>query len=166
MATVTRRGNPLATDFILPTVGSIAPDFSLVALDLSEATLATFASKRKVLNIYPSVDTPICALSTKTFNSKVANMTNNVVLCIAKDTPFAFKRFIENENAHQIVALSAFRDQRFGADYGVLIDSGALTGFFCRAIVILDENNRVMHTELVSDIGNEPNYEAVVALLT
>ena len=165
MAQVTLRGNPVQVEGELPTVGTQAPDFTLTAGDLSDATLATFAGKRKVLNIFPSVDTPTCATSVRTFNAQANNVSNTVVLCISSDLPFAQKRFCGTEGLDNVQNLSDFRNADFAVDYGVSIADGPLRALTARAVVVLDENDNVLHSELVPEIGQEPNYEAALAVL-
>ncbi|EZI24541.1 thiol peroxidase [Pseudomonas extremaustralis] len=165
MAQVTLRGNPVQVEGELPTVGTQAPDFTLTAGDLSDATLATFAGKRKVLNIFPSVDTPTCATSVRKFNAQANQVTNTVVLCISSDLPFAQKRFCGTEGLDNVLSLSDFRNADFAVDYGVSIADGPLRALTARAVVVLDENNNVLHSELVPEIGQEPNYEAALAVL-
>ncbi|WP_321354814.1 thiol peroxidase [Pseudomonas extremaustralis] len=165
MAQVTLRGNPVQVEGELPTVGTQAPDFTLTAGDLSDATLATFAGKRKVLNIFPSVDTPTCATSVRKFNAQANEVTNTVVLCISSDLPFAQKRFCGTEGLDNVLNLSDFRNADFAVDYGVSIADGPLRALTARAVVVLDENNNVLHSELVPEIGQEPNYEAALAVL-
>ena len=165
MAQVTLRGNPVQVEGELPTVGTQAPDFTLTAGDLSDATLATFAGKRKVLNIFPSVDTPTCATSVRKFNAQANEVTNTVVLCISSDLPFAQKRFCGTEGLDNVLSLSDFRNADFAVDYGVSIADGPLRALTARAVVVLDENDNVLHSELVPEIGQEPNYEAALAVL-
>ncbi|WP_395607703.1 thiol peroxidase [Pseudomonas sp. B22129] len=165
MAQVTHRGNPIKVEGELPQTGTQAPDFILTAGDLSDATLATFAGKRKVLNIFPSVDTPTCATSVRKFNAQANDLNNAVVLCISSDLPFAQARFCGAEGLENVKNLSDFRDPAFAVDYGVSIAEGALRGLTARAVVVLDENNNVLHSELVAEIGQEPNYEAALAVL-
>nr|WP_314566260.1 thiol peroxidase [uncultured Pseudomonas sp.] len=165
MAQVTLRGNPVQVEGELPKTGTQAPDFTLTAGDLSDATLATFAGKRKVLNIFPSVDTPTCATSVRKFNAQANELTNAVVLCISTDLPFAQARFCGSEGLENVKNLSDFRDSDFAVDYGVSIADGPLKGLTARAVVVLDENDKVLHSELVSEIGQEPNYEAALAVL-
>lgn len=165
MATVTLHGNPVSVSGNLPANGQTAPDFSLVKGDLSDIGLAGFAGKRKVLNIFPSVDTPTCATSVRQFNSKVAALSNTVVLCISADLPFAQARFCGAEGLDAVVNLSTLRGAHFLTDYGVAIADGPLKGLAARAVVVLDENNRVLHSELVPEIGDEPNYDAALAAL-
>ncbi|AQT94106.1 MULTISPECIES: thiol peroxidase [Pseudomonas] len=165
MAQVTLRGNPVQVEGELPKTGTQAPDFTLTAGDLSDATLATFAGKRKVLNIFPSVDTPTCATSVRKFNAQANELNNAVVLCISTDLPFAQARFCGSEGLENVKNLSDFRDSDFAVDYGVSIADGPLKGLTARAVVVLDENDNVLHSELVSEIGQEPNYEAALAVL-
>ncbi len=165
MAQVTLKGNPVHVEGELPKVGAKAHDFTLTAGDLSDATLATFAGKRKVLNIFPSVDTPTCATSVRKFNAQASALNNAVVLCISTDLPFAQARFCGAEGLENVKSLSDFRDSDFAVDYGVSIAEGPLKGLTARAVVVLDENDTVLHSELVSEIGQEPNYEAALAVL-
>ncbi|CRZ19740.1 thiol peroxidase [Kingella kingae] len=164
MAQVTFKGTPVEIQGTLPQVGQTAPDFTLTATDLSDKTLADFAGKRKILNIFPSIDTGVCATSVRKFNEHAANLNNTVVLCIAADLPFAFARFCGAEGIENVVSLSSFRST-FGADYGVNLAGSPLRGLTTRAVVVLDENNQVLHAELVAEIGQEPNYDAALAVL-
>ena len=165
MATITLRGNPIHTNGDLPKTGAKAPDFALAATDLSNKKLSDFAGKRKVLNIFPSVDTPTCALSVRQFNQRASTLKNTVVLCISADLPFAQKRFCGAEGLNNVVNLSMMRDRHFGLDYGVLMQDGPLAGITARAVVVLDEGDKVLHTELVSELANEPNYDAAIKAL-
>jgi thiol peroxidase len=165
MSQVTLKGNPVRVDGDLPQAGSQAPAFSLVAGDLSDKTLADFAGKRKVLNIFPSVDTPTCAASVRKFNNEASKLANTVVLCISADLPFAQKRFCASEGLDNVVNLSALRGREFLKDYGVAIADGPLAGLAARAVVVLDENDKVLHSELVAEIAEEPNYEAALQAL-
>ena len=165
MATVTLRGNPVNVGGNFPKVGDSAPDFNLTASDLSDVSLASYAGKRKVLNIVPSLDTPTCAKSTRVFNEKASAMSNTVVLVIAADLPFAMSRFCGAEGLKDVVALSTFRGKDFHTKYGVDIADGPLRGLTARGVVVLDENNKVKHAELVSEIAQEPNYDAALAVL-
>ncbi|MBC3302580.1 thiol peroxidase [Pseudomonas sp. SWRI18] len=165
MAQVTLKGNPVQVEGQLPQVGAQAADFTLTAGDLSNATLATFAGKRKVLNIFPSVDTPTCATSVRKFNAQANDVENTVVLCISSDLPFAQARFCGSEGLDNVKNLSDFRNADFAVDYGVSIADGPLQGLTARAVVVLDENDKVLHSELVSEIGQEPNYEAALSVL-
>ena len=165
MAQVTLKGNPVQVDGQLPQAGQQAPAFSLVAKDLSDVTLASLAGKRKVLNIFPSIDTPTCATSVRTFNKRASELANTVVLCISVDLPFAQKRFCGAEGLSNVITLSTMRGKEFLHDYGVEIASGPLTGVAARAVVVLDENNRVLHSELVSEIKTEPDYAPALKAL-
>ncbi|KAF1053008.1 MAG: Thiol peroxidase [Stenotrophomonas maltophilia] len=165
MAQVTLRGNPVNVDGKLPQKGEQAPAFSLVNGDLADVSLETYAGKRKVLNIFPSVDTPTCATSVRKFNVEASKLANTVVLCISADLPFAQKRFCGAEGLDSVVNLSTLRGHEFLANYGVALASGPLAGLAARAVVVLDEHDKVLHSELVSEIGNEPNYADAVAAL-
>jgi len=165
MAQVTRRGSPVQVNGVLPQVGSKAPAFSLVGADLSDVTLSNFAGKRKVLNIFPSVDTPTCATSVRKFNAQANDLSNAVVLCISADLPFAQARFCGAEGLENVQNLSTMRGREFMENYGVAIADTGMAGLTARAVVVLDENDKVLHSELVSEIGHEPNYEAALAVL-
>jgi thiol peroxidase len=165
VATVTLKGGPVSVAGSLPKKGDSAPEFSLVNKDLKEVGLRDFAGKRKVLNIVPSLDTPTCQKSTRVFNEKASAMTNAVVLVISADLPFAMSRFCGAEGLNGVVTLSTFRDHGFHRRYGVDIVDGPLEGLTARAVVVLDENNKVLHSELVPEIANEPTYEAALAAL-
>jgi thiol peroxidase len=165
MGRVTLKGNAVRTNGELPAVGSKAPDFQLVAGDLADVTLATYAGKKKVLNIVPSLDTPTCATSARRFNEKAAGRRNTVVLVVSADLPFAQKRFCEAEGIKNVIPLSMMRSRNFARDYGTLILDGPLAGISSRAVVTLDANDRVLHTELVREIANEPDYDAALASL-
>ncbi len=165
MAQVTRRGSPVQISGELPKVGSKAPAFKLVGGDLSDVTLETFAGKRKVLNIFPSVDTPTCATSVRKFNAQANDLNNAVVLCISADLPFAQARFCGAEGLENVKNLSTMRGAEFLENYGVAIADGPMVGLTTRAVVVLDENDTVLHSELVPEIGQEPNYEAALAVL-
>lgn len=164
MANITFRGTPANTVGNLPAVGAAAPAFTLTAADLSDKTLADFAGKRKVLNIFPSVDTGVCAQSVRTFNERASSLENAVVLCISADLPFAQARFCGAEGLDNVVSLSTFRSN-FARDYGLAVESSPLRGLTARAVVVLDENDKVLHAELVGEIAHEPNYDAALAVL-
>ena len=164
MANITVRGTPANTVGNLPAVGAAAPAFTLTAADLSDKTFADFAGKRKVLNIFPSVDTGVCAQSVRTFNERASSLENAVVLCISADLPFAQARFCGAEGLDNVVSLSTFRSN-FARDYGVAVESSPLRGLTARAVVVLDENDKVLHAELVGEIAHEPNYDAALAVL-
>ncbi|HZX69498.1 MAG TPA: thiol peroxidase [Rhodanobacter sp.] len=166
MSKVTFHGQPVSVNGQFPAVGSAAPAFALVAGDLSEATLASFAGKRKVLNIFPSVDTPTCAASVRHFNESASKLDNAVVLCISADLPFAQARFCGAEGLDNVVNLSLMRGRQFLNDYGVAIAEGPLSGLAARAVVVLDEHDKVLHTELVGEIADEPNYDAALKALS
>jgi thiol peroxidase len=163
---VTLAGNQIEINGNLPKVGQTAPEFTLTAADLSEVTLASFGVKRKILNIVPSLDTPTCQISTKKFHEKAASLENTVILAISADLPFAMKRFCSTENIESVVTLSTFRNQAFKQAYGVDITNSVLKGLTARAVIVLDEKNTVIHAELVSEIKDEPNYDAVLQALS
>ena len=165
MTEVTLKGSPIEIAGDFPQAGQQAKPFRLVGTDLSDVELASFAGKRKVLNIFPSVDTPTCATSVRKFNVEAGKLANTVVLCISADLPFAQKRFCGAEGLENVVNLSTMRGSQFLRDYGVAITSGPLAGLAARAVVVLDEQNKVLHSELVAEIGNEPDYEAAIASL-
>jgi thioredoxin-dependent peroxiredoxin len=158
MAQITLKGNPIHTSGTLPKVGSQAPDFQLVSADLQDLTLAHFKGKKKLLSIVPSLDTPTCSLSTKKFNDKIKEHPEVALLIISADLPFAQKRACAAENVANATTLSMMRSKSFATDYGVLLIDGPLAGLCARAIVILDENNRVLYTEQVPEIAQEPDY--------
>ena len=165
MATVTLQGNECHTNGELPAVGASAPDFKLVNKDLGDVSLNDFSGKKKLLNIVPSLDTPTCALSTKKFNESAKQNSDTVFLMVSADLPFAMSRFCTTESLDNVVSLSMMRSKNFAKDYGVLIEDGPLAGITCRAVVVLDENDKVIHAELVSEIADEPNYDAALAAL-
>ena len=162
MAQITLKGNPLNTNGDLPAVGSAAPDFSLTAADLSEKSLADYSGKNVILNIFPSVDTPVCAASMRRFNVDAAGRDNTVVLCISADLPFAQKRFCGAEGLDNVETLSTFRGS-FGDAYGTTMVDGPLAALQARAVVVVDASGNVAHAELVPEIAQEPNYEAALA---
>ncbi|ELR66749.1 Thiol peroxidase, Tpx-type [Photobacterium marinum] len=166
MSQVTFQGNPVAISGQLPVAGSIAPSFSLTAGDLSALELSSLAGKKVVLNIFPSIDTPVCAQSVRTFNQKAAELDNVVVVCISADLPFATGRFCEIENIANVQHASTFRSPEFAEAYGVAIPKGALKGLTTRAVVCLDESGVVLHSELVAEITDEPNYNAALAAIS
>lgn len=166
MATVTLKGNPVQVGGNLPAAGSAAPAFRLTAGDLKDVSLADYAGKRKILNIFPSIDTGTCAMSTRKFNEKAGGLKDSVVLCIAADLPFAMTRFCAAEGLKNVITLSTFRAPEFRKDYGVALENGPLAGLCARAVVVLDANDKVLHTELVQEIANEPNYDAALKALT
>jgi len=162
---VTLEGAPVTLYGTFPVVGKIAPAFKLVDKDLQDITLQSFAGKRKVLNIVPSLDTAVCATSTRRFNEAASALANTVVLVISADLPFAMSRFCVAEGLENVVTLSLMRGRDFMRNYGVKIADTALAGLTARAVLVLDENDRVLHAELVSDITHEPDYTAALAAL-
>lgn len=165
MAKITLGGNPANTVGNLPEIGSIAPEFSLVKVDMSVATLADYKGSKIILNIFPSVDTGICAASVRHFNVEASGLENTTVLCISRDLPFAQKRFCGAEGIEDVINLSDFVDGSFGKAYGLEIIDGAFRGLHSRVIIILDENGIVTYTEQVPEIGQAPNFEAALAAL-
>ena len=165
MSNVTLKGNPVTLNGNFPGVGQTAPEFSLVAQDLSDKGLKDFAGKRKVLNIVPSLDTAVCATSTRKFNESASKLANTVVLVISADLPFAANRFCVAEGLENVTTLSLMRGREFMKNYGVEIANTGLAGVSARAVIVLDENNKVTHAELVPEITTEPNYDAALAVL-
>jgi len=165
MASITLKGNPINTNGELPAVGSSAPDFSLVNKDLGDVSLADYAGKKKLLNIVPSLDTGVCATSTQKFNSAMSDKSGAVALVISADLPFAMSRFCSAEGIDNVISLSMMRNKNFAKDYGVLITDGPLAGICARAVVVLDEDNKVIYNQLVPEIGEEPDYDAALAAL-
>lgn len=165
MAQTALQGNPVQLSGDLPAVGSTAPDFSLTAGDLSDVSLASYAGKKKLLNIVPSLDTGVCAASTKKFNETMAGRDDAVALVISADLPFASGRFCSAEGITNVINLSMMRSRNFAKDYGVLIVDGPLAGITARAVVVLDADNRVVYTQLVPEITQEPDYAAAMAAL-
>ena len=165
MATITLKGNKITTNGDLPKVGNAAPDFKLTDGSLADKTLADFKGKKKLLNIVPSLDTPVCALSTKKFDEYARNRNDTVMLMISADLPFAMNRFCTSENTKNVVTLSMMRDRHFAKDYGVLIEDGPLAGITARAVVVVDENDKVVYTQLVPEIAQEPDYDKAIAAL-
>lgn len=165
MATITLQGNDIHTAGELPRVGSKAPDFTLTDRDLNDVSLSRWMGKKKVLSIFPSIDTPVCAMSTRKFNDYARTHADTVMLMISADLPFAHKRFCGDEGLDNVVTLSTLRSNDFARSYGVLITDGPLLGLTARAVVVLDENDTVVHSELVPEIGEEPDYEATLKAL-
>lgn len=163
--TVHFQGNPVPVAGLFPQVGEQAKPFSLVAKDLADVSLANYAGKRKVLNIFPSIDTGVCAASVRKFNERSGEADNTVVLCISSDLPFAQSRFCGAENVSNVITLSSLRGAEFKENYGVAITDGPLKGLTARAVVVLDENDKVIYSELVNEITEEPNYDAALAAL-
>lgn len=165
MAIVTLGGNKVNVKGSFPKIGDQAKEFTLVKSDLSELSLSSLKDKKVVLNIFPSLDTRVCALSVRKFNDMASKMSNTVVLAISKDLPFAHARFCSTEGIENVTGLSAFRDTTFGEDYGVALIDGPLAGLLARAVIVLDEHGKVIYTELVPEISHEPDYEAVIRAL-
>ena len=165
MAQITLKGNPINTIGQLPEIGSQAKDFKLVKTDLSTASLSDYKGSKVVLNIFPSVDTGTCAASVRKFNESAGGLENTTVLCISRDLPFAQKRFCGAEGLENVVNLSDFQEGSFGKANGLEITDGPLAGLHSRAIIVVDANGTITHTEQVAEIANEPNYEAALAAL-
>jgi thiol peroxidase len=165
MAKITLHGNEFHTNADLPATGKQAPDFVLVDGELNNVTLESYKGKKKLLNIVPSLDTPVCATSTKRFNEAAKSKSNAVFLMVSADLPFAMKRFCSAEGTDNVISLSMMRSRNFAKDYGVLIEDGPLEGITARAVVVLDENNKVVYTELVPEIAQEPAYDKALAAL-
>ena len=165
MAQITLRGNPINTVGNLPKIGESAPDFVLTDTDLQDKSLKDFSGKTVVLNIFPSIDTEICSMSVRKFNAEISKYNNAVVLCASLDLPFAHKRFCGAEGLDDVISVSELRNRDFGNAYGVRLADGPLEGLLARAVVIIDPNGKVIYTELVPEIGQEPNYEAALKML-
>ena len=165
MAQITLGGNPATTLGTLPETGTKDPDFTLTAADLSSKKLSDYSSKRKILNIFPSVDTGVCASSARTFNTHGASLKNTQVLCISRDLPFAQARFCATEGIDNLEMLSDFKDGSFGDTYGLTITDGPFANLHSRVVMVLDEQNNVLYTEQIPEIGQEPNYQAALNTL-
>ncbi|MGH8583607.1 MAG: thiol peroxidase [Gammaproteobacteria bacterium] len=165
MATITLKGSPIHTNGQLPAVGGTAPDFTLVDGALDNVNLASFRGKKKLLNIVPSLDTPVCAISTRRFNEAAQGCAGAVFLMISADLPFAMGRFCKGEGLENVVPLALMRSRDFARDYGVLIEDGPLAGITARAVVVLNAQDQVVYSELVPEIAQEPNYDAALAAL-
>ncbi|MDR0843684.1 MAG: thiol peroxidase [Tannerella sp.] len=162
MAEVAFKGSKVNTNGVLPKVGTLAPDFTGVKGDLSEITLRSLKGKRVILNVFPSLDTAVCAASVRRFNKEAASLANTVVLAISKDLPFAQGRFCTTEGIDGVVTVSAFRNATFEDNYGMLLIDGPLQGLLTRCVIVVDETGKIIYTELVSEITQEPNYEAAI----
>lgn len=165
MATITLKGAPIHTCGDLPAIGATAPGFTLTGADLADVSLAAFAGKKIVLNIFPSLDTAVCAMSVRRFNAEAAGRKDAVVLCVSRDLPFAHKRFCAAEGLDKVVTLSEMRRHEFGEDYGVRIVDGPLAGLLSRAVVIIGADGKVAYTQQVPEIAQEPDYEAALRAL-
>ncbi len=163
MATITLQGNTIHTAGELPKAGEAAPDFVLTRGDLGDVSLKDFAGKKKILNIVPSLDTPVCAASARRFNQEIAKLENVVVLTVSNDLPFAQKRFCDAEKIDKVISVSELRSRDFGDRYGARISDGPLAGLLSRAVVVIDENDKVVYTEQVPEIAQEPNYDKALA---
>ena len=165
MAVLTLQGNEINTNGKLPKVGSNAPDFMLVNSEMEDVSLTNYQGKKKLLSIVPSLDTPVCATSTKKFDKLAKEKLDTVFITISADLPFAVSRFCKTESVSNVITLSMMRSRNFAKDYGVLITDGPLAGITARAIIVLNETNEVIYSELVSEIADEPDYDAALALL-
>lgn len=165
MAKITLMGNEINTNGELPKAGDVAPDFVLVNAELGDITLESYKAKKKLLNIVPSLDTEVCAISTKKFNDAAKEKTDVAFIMVSADLPFAMSRFCKAEGTDNVVTLSMMRSRKFAKDYGVLIEEGPLAGITARAVVVIDEDNNVIHSELVPEITQEPDYDAALAAL-
>lgn len=165
MAKITLHGNEIHTNGNLPATGSNAPEFTLVNGELGDVNLGTYSGKKKLLNIVPSLDTPVCATSTKKFNEVAKSKQDTVFLMISADLPFAMKRFCSMEGTENVIPLSMMRSRNFAKDYGILITDGPLAGITARAVVVLDKDNKVLYTQLVPEIAQEPDYDKAIAAL-
>jgi len=165
MASITLKGNPCNTCGDLPGAGTQAPEFTLVDEALADRQLSEWRGKRKVISIVPSLDTPVCQVSTRRFNEQASSIANSVVLVVSADLPFAQKRFCAAEGIENVQTLSMMRNRNFAKDYGVLINDGPLGGLTARAVVVLDENDKVLHSELVGEIADEPDYDSALKAL-
>lgn len=159
MATVTFKGTEVKTNGSLPAVGTQAPDFKLVGAGLNEISLSDFKGKRVILNIFPSIDTGVCATSVRNFNKIAASNDNVIVICVSKDLPFAASRFCGAEGLDKVITASDFRYNNFATDYGVLMNDGPLAGLMARSVVAIDETGKVVYNQLVPEIVEEPSYE-------
>lgn len=165
MAQTVLKGNPVNTSGDLPAVGAEAVDFSLTGRDLSDINLNDYAGKKVVLNIFPSIDTPVCALSVRKFNAEFTKFDNTAVICVSRDLPFAHERFCGAEGIENVVSASVLKDLSFGEKYGVTLVDGPLEGLLARAVVVIDENKKIIHSQLAPEISEEPDYESAFAAL-
>ncbi|MCB5285826.1 MAG: thiol peroxidase [Candidatus Cloacimonetes bacterium] len=165
MAKTKLKGNPVNTSGRLPRVGTRAKDFVLTANNLADMTLADFKGKKILLNVFPSVDTAVCAMSVRTFNAEAAKVKNAAILCVSRDLPFALGRFCGAEGIDKVITLSELRDRDFGKNYGLELSDGPMAGLLARAVIVLDAEGKVAYTELVDDITHEPNYAAALKAL-
>ena len=166
METITFKGNPIHLKGEFPRVSSKLPDFTLTNKDLKPVSLKDFDGKKKLISIFPSIDTPVCAESVKKFNAHAANRDVVIMLMVSADLPFAQSRFCSTQNADKVITLSMMRDAKFAEDYGVLIKDGPLAGIAARAVLVADGNNQVLYSELVSELSQEPNYDGAISALS
>ena len=166
MTKITLQGNTINTNADILKTGIDAPEFTLVDSDLKNISLSTFNEKYKILNIVPSLDTPVCAKSTKIFNEKASSLSETVVLTISADLPFAMKRFCSSEKLNNVIPLSMMRSRNFAKDYGVLLVDGPLEGITARAVIVIDKNDKIIHSQLVQEITEEPNYDDAINCIT
>ena len=166
MAHITLKGKPIETIGELPALNSQAPAFTLIKTNLGNCTLEDYLGKTIILNIFPSIDTPLCAASVRRFNKEASTLGDTVVLCVSADLPFAHQRFCEGEGLKDVIPLSTFRSINFGKDYGVTIITGPIAGLLSRAVIIIDKSGKVVYSEQVSDIGRDPDYEAALSFLS
>ena len=166
MTEITLQGNKINTNGDVPKIGTQAPDFILVDSELNNVTLSNYTDKNKILHIIPSLDTPVWQKSTKIFNEKIASIPDTVILAVSADLPFAMKRFCTDENIDVVKPLSMMRSRNFAKDYGVLIIDGPLSGITARAVIVIDKNNKIIHSELVQEIANEPNYDSALKTIS
>lgn len=165
METVYFQGTPCHTSGNVPSVGEVAPAFELVSKDLKEVRKSDFEGKKIVLNVFPSLDTPVCAASVRRFNKDAAGLKDTVVICVSKDLPFAMARFCAANDIENVVAASAFREPLFDEKYGLVLVDGPLKGLLARAVIIIDKDGKVAYREIVDEITNEPDYEAALEVL-
>ncbi len=165
MSQITFKNKPVTTYGRLPETGEKAPHFELIKSDLTTATLQEFKGQRVIMNIFPSIDTGVCATSVRNFNKRAADLKNTVVLCISRDLPFAQKRFVNDEGLENVINLSDFKEGNFGKDYGLEMIDGPLEGLLSRVVIVLDENGKIIHSQQVKDIGDEPDYLAALKTL-
>jgi len=165
MSNIMLHGNTIHSSGSLPLKGEKAPQFSLTGRDLKDVTMDSFAGSRIILNIFPSLDTPVCATSVRKFNEKAASLKNTVVLAISRDLPFAHERFCTVEGIDRVIALSELRNRDFGREYGIEIIDGPLAGLLARAVVVIDENGMIIHSQMVPEIAHEPDYDEALSVL-
>ncbi|MDD2332192.1 MAG: thiol peroxidase [Candidatus Cloacimonetes bacterium] len=163
MATIKLKGNPINTIGSLPETGTMAPDFTLTAKDLSDHNIKDFLGKKIILNIFPSIDTAVCAMSVRRFNQELSALDSTIVLCISRDLPFAMGRFCAAEGLERVITLSEMRDDKFGRIYGLRIMDGPMAGLLARSVVVINPQGQIAYTELVPDIVLEPDYAQAIA---